>query len=107
MDGVAFRGDRQLPVTQVAYHPLLEGNDTPEADPHAAAGRHQDAGVLTDIQDGGGAAGFDYRSLAGERNGTAFPHRGESRTESFGVEPIGEISLSPMRLHRVKQPDRA
>src|SRR5215212_409102 len=107
MDGVAFRGDRQLPVTQVAYHPLFKGNDTPEADPHPAAGGHQDAGVLTDIQDGSGTVGLDYGSLASERDGTAFPLRDQSRTESFGVEPLGKVCLSPMRLHRVKQPDRA
>ena len=67
MDGVAFGGDRQLPVTQVAYHSLLEGDDTSEADPHPAPGRHQDAGPLTDIQDGGGTVGFDYGSLAEQR----------------------------------------
>ena len=107
MNGVTFGGDRQLPVTQIAYYPLRKGSNTPEADPHPAAGGHQDAGVFTDIQDGGGAVGFDYGSLTGERDGTAFPFRDESRTESFGVEPVGEARISPMRLHRVKQPDRA
>ena len=72
MDGVAFGGDRQLPVTQVAYRTLLEGNDTPEADPHPAPGRHQDAGLLTDIQDRGGTVGFDYGSLASKGDRTAF-----------------------------------
>ena len=64
MNGVAFGGDRQLPVTQVAYHSLLEGDDTSEADPHPAPGRHQDAGPLTDIQDGGRTVAFGLLFLA-------------------------------------------
>jgi len=59
VDGVVFRGDGQLPVAQVPDHPVAERNDTPEADAHSAAGRHQDTGVLSGVENGCGSSSLD------------------------------------------------
>ena len=63
---VAGLGGGDLAGAQVAHGALAQRQDAAEADAHPAAGRHQHAGVLARVEEGGGAVGLDGRAGAVE-----------------------------------------
>ena len=66
-DAVAFGGGGELAVAQVADAARAQRHDAAEADAHPAARRHQHAGVLAGVEDGGGAVGLDDGAAGGRR----------------------------------------
>src|SRR5215212_12181255 len=58
-DAVTGRRGGDLAVAQVADGALAQRQHAAVADAHAAAGRHEDAGLLGGVEDGGRPVGFD------------------------------------------------
>src|SRR5688500_12154646 len=65
-DAVALLRGGHGAVTQVAHGAGAQGHDAAEADAHAAPGRHEDAGGLAGLEQGGGTVGLDDDAAAAE-----------------------------------------
>src|SRR4028119_658657 len=74
-DAVARRGRGDLAVAQVPDGALAQREDAAEADAHAAAAGHEDAGLLGGVEDGSGPVGLERRPGPGE-GGRAAPAGG-------------------------------
>src|ERR1035437_234094 len=106
-DAVLGRRGGDLAVAQVSHGAFAQRRDAAEADAHAAAGRHQDAGLFAGVQQRGGSVGLEGDPAPGEGDGSALTggqHRG---AKPLGVELFGDSRCVPVLLCVIQKPGRS
>src|SRR3954452_17357871 len=105
-DAVPRGGRGDLAVAQVADGALAQRQHAAVADAHAAAARHEDAGLLGGIEDRGGPVGLERRPVPGEGDGPALAGDHHRRPEPLAVEAVAEPGGRPVRLQGLEHADR-
>src|SRR5689334_11452422 len=98
-------GGGDLAVAQIPDGALTQREDAAEADAHPASGGHQHAGLLSGVQDGGGAIRGDRGAGLGEVHGAAFADDQVGAPELLGQQIQAALVVVPLK--RVEQAGRA